>query len=376
MRARGLMVVLAVLLVASVQAACGGAPAQPAAKAPAAASSPSAGAGVSTGASVGGAPVSASAAAAASAPARPKELVNFAIPQKSMNYIVPIAAHRLGYFDEAGFDVDIQSMPSNLTVAAMQRGDLQITASGGSAVRAAVRGAPFKLVSFMTVRPTFYLLTHPDIRTPAQLVGKRIAVSDLGGSQSSYMRMFAQEQGLDPSQILLIGMGPNAAVQMAALQNGALDGSVFDVGTAAFAEVQGYYLLRHLGEVAPQPLQGVVATEDYIQKSPERVRAFLKALVRGLRYVRQQPRETAAIAREEVGHDMDEATALRAVQLYADVIWPEAPGYADEKLLDAFYLYDVKIPLEMPPEQALPPYHDFRFLLEAYDELGIPRPRP
>jgi hypothetical protein len=91
--------------------------------------------------------------------------------------------------------------------------------------------------------------------------------------------------------------------------------------------------------------------------------------------VRQNPRETAAIAREEVGHEMDEATALRAVQLYADVIWPEAPGYADEKLLDAFYLYDVKIPLEMPPEQVLPPYHDFRFLLEAYDELGIPRPR-
>jgi NitT/TauT family transport system substrate-binding protein len=297
------------------------------------------------------------------------------VPGRSLNYIAPITAHRLGYFDEAGFDVDIQSMPSNLTIAAMQRGDLQITASGGSAIRAAVRGAPFKLVSFMTVRPTFYLLTQPDIRTPAQLIGKRIAVSDVGGSQANYMQLYLREQGLDPSQVTLAGMGPNAPVQLAALQNGALDGAVFDVGSAAFAEVQGFHLLRALGEVAPQPLQGVVATEDYIQKSPGSVQAFLKALVRGLLYVKQNPRETAAIAREEVGHDMDEATALRGVQLYADVIWAEAPGYADEKLLDAFYLYDVKTPLELPPDQPLPAYHDFRFLLEAYDELGIPRPR-
>ena len=141
------------------------------------------------------------------------------------------------------------------------------------------------------------------------------------------------------------------------------------------AEKQGYFLMRALGEVVPEPFQGLVATEDYIQKKPDEVQAFLTGLVRGLLYAREHPREVAAIAREELGHDMDDATALRAVQLYTDGISAEAPGYADAKLMEAFYLYDVRIPLELPADQAIPVLHDFRYLLGAYDALGIPRPQ-
>jgi hypothetical protein len=43
--------------------------------------------------------------------------------------------------------------------------------------------------------------------------------------------------------------------------------------------------------------------------------------------------------------------------------------------MDAFYEYDVRLAMELPPEQQLPRLHDFRWLLQAYDDLGIPRPR-
>jgi NitT/TauT family transport system substrate-binding protein len=297
------------------------------------------------------------------------------VPQLGLNYIVPITAIARGFFAESGLDVQLQPMPSNLTIAAMQRGDLQISGSGGSAIRAAVQGAPFKLVSFMTARPTYYLMTAPELRSPAQLPGARIGVNGIGGTLQFFTEAYARQQGVDGSQILFVSMGPNPVQHLAAMQAGALDGAVLDPGSAPLAERQGFPLMASLGEVAPNPQQGMVSTDDYIQKSPASVQGFLKALVRGLLYVKQNHREVAAIARQQLSLDLDEALALRGVELYADAIWAEAPGYADEKLIQAFYEYDVRIPLELPPDEPIPVLHDFRFLLAAYDELGIPRPR-
>ncbi|HZS00272.1 MAG TPA: ABC transporter substrate-binding protein [Chloroflexota bacterium] len=363
------------LLAALLATACGGA--APAASPGGASAAPEpAAARASTGASVSAtSPSTAAADATSAALGRPKEAITFAIPDHSLNYIVPITAAAKGFFNEAGLDVEILPMPSNLTVAALQRGDLQLTGSGGSAVRAAVQGAPFKLVSFMTQRPTYFLMTVPELRSPSQLPGARVGVNGIGGTLQFFTEMYARQQGIDPGQIVFVALGSNPVQHIAAMQAGALDAAVFDPGSAAVAENQGFSLLQALGEVISDPQQGIVATDDYTQRSPGSIQAFLKALVRALLFVKQNQAEVAAIAQQELGHEMDEATARRALQLYADAISAEAPGYADEKQLQAFYEYDVRVPLELPADQPIPPKHDFRFLLAAYDELGIPRPR-
>ena len=97
--------------------------------------------------------------------------------------------------------------------------------------------------------------------------------------------------------------------------------------------------------------------------------------MRGLRYAKEQVPEVAAVARQELGLDMNEATSSRAVQLYVDGISAQTPGYADEKQMEDYYYYDVRLPLELAPDEPIPTLHDFRYLLEAYDALGIPRPR-
>ncbi len=352
------IVVAAVALLVASAACARPAPASPPAEVPAPA----------------GAPAPARPAESAPAPARPKEPIAFAIPQRGVNYVAPLVAAARGYFDEAGLDVKIEALQSNLTIAAMQRGDVQITGSGGSAIRAAVQGAPFRLVALMTRWPTYFLMMQPEYRSPAQLPGTRIGVNNLGGTLHLYLDMYLREQGLDPSQVTVIGLGPNQMQHLAAISAGALDGAVLDPSTAAYAEKQGLYLLKSLGEVAPAPQQGMVVTEDFLQRNPGAVQGFVKSLVRALRLVKESPREAAAVVQPDMG-DLDEATTARAVQLYAEAVWGEAPGYADAALLEAFYLYDVKIPLELPLDQQLPAYHDFRYLLQAYDELGIPRPR-
>src|SRR5262249_19546406 len=223
-------------------------------------------------------------------PSRPLETFTFAIPNRSLNYIQPIAASRLGFFEEAGLDVQIQPMQANLTVAALQRGDLQISAAVASAIRAAVQtGAPLKILSFMTMRPTWYLMTIPEIRTPPQLVGKRIGVAQIASSPHLATEILARERGIDPEQITFLTMGTDPAQQLVGMHAGAVDGIVADPGTAAVAESQGFNLLQSLGSVMSQPLGGTVATEAYLQDRPDTARAFLKGFVRGLLYTKQQP---------------------------------------------------------------------------------------
>jgi ABC-type nitrate/sulfonate/bicarbonate transport system substrate-binding protein len=309
-------------------------------------------------------------------PSRPRETIVFAIPNRSLNYIQPIVASKLGFFEEAGVDVQVQAMQANLTVAALQRGDLQVSGSGGSAIRAAIQtGAPFTIISFMTMRPTWYLLTVPEVRTVSQLAGKRIGVTQIASSQHLAMEILARQRGVDPKQIAFLTMGTDPAQLLTGMHARVIDGIVTDPATVAVAEHQGFNLVESLGSVLHHPLGGTVATESYTREHPDAVRAFLKGFVRGLLYTKQKPRETAAIAQQELGLDADEATVLRGVMLLADAISAEAPGYADAAMLEAFYHYDVRLPMELPPDQQIPVLHDFRWLLEAYDELGIPRPR-
>ncbi|HEY7062710.1 MAG TPA: ABC transporter substrate-binding protein [Chloroflexota bacterium] len=312
----------------------------------------------------------------AAEPSRPKEPLTFSIPSRNLNYIVPMTALDHGFFAEEGLDLDIQAIAPNLTVAAMQRGDVKLTGTGGSTIRAVVRGGePFTLVALMTTKPTYIVVARPELRTAADLVDKRIGVASLGDTPSLFAEIWLRQRGVDPSTVLFQGLGPNPAVQLAALQAGALDGAVFDPAAAAVAEASGFPVLQALGDAVDDPQQGIVATNDLLQTNPTAVQAFLKGLVRGLRYAKENVPQVAAIARRELGLDLDEATATRAVQLYVDGISAESPGYANAKQMEAFYHYDVQVALELPPDQPIPTLHDFRYLLDAYDALGIPRPR-
>src|SRR5690348_13322898 len=66
----------------------------------------------------GGAPRAAAeggAVALAPGAAPPRVPFTLAVPERNLNYIVPIAAARLGFFDDAGLDVRVEGMPANLS---------------------------------------------------------------------------------------------------------------------------------------------------------------------------------------------------------------------------------------------------------------------
>src|SRR5947208_1161806 len=141
-------------------AAC--APAQPA-PAPAAGSAPAPAAPAPSGA----------AAPAPAAPAAPEAIV-VSIPARTLVYLPVFLAQAYGYTAEEGLDVTVQPMQGNLAIVGMETGQVDYSMATGSAFRAAIQGAPVKVIAVLHHKLGWYLTAQPDITSVDQLAGKAV----------------------------------------------------------------------------------------------------------------------------------------------------------------------------------------------------------
>src|SRR3954464_5392125 len=93
-------------------------------------------------------------------------------------------AHDLGLFNRHGLDVQLLYIGGGSVVTqALLGGDVQFVRLGANAViQASLRGAELKMIANTINRLVFTLMSRPDIKSAADLKGKKIGVTRLGGS--------------------------------------------------------------------------------------------------------------------------------------------------------------------------------------------------
>ena len=86
-----------------------------------------------------------------------------------------IAAKELGYYQEAGLDVDlVEYEPSVDNVLSLIQGDADYVVHNSNLVVHGGHIAPVVVLATYFQRSPLIFVTHPSIRTPGDLVGKRI----------------------------------------------------------------------------------------------------------------------------------------------------------------------------------------------------------
>jgi ABC-type nitrate/sulfonate/bicarbonate transport system substrate-binding protein len=101
--------------------------------------------------------------------------------------------------------------------------------------------------------------------------------------------------GLDPAtNVGFIEIG-DSAVRLAALKAGEIHAATFDITGAVKAEEHGLKRLLHIGEIIEYPMLGVAVTRAQLAKNRERAKKFLRAMLRGARFIRQNRSETIQI---------------------------------------------------------------------------------
>lgn len=211
-----------------------------------------------------------------------------------------------GFFRDAGFDVNVTPGPGsvdNIKLVAAGRLDYAPVDIGALVTTRANEGLPVKVVSVVhqNTMSAIFTLEEEGITTPKQLEGRSLA-----DSPSSTVRvlfpLYAKKVGIDASKVTWRDAAPPALPALLATKQVSGIGQ-FSVGIPLVSKAAGGRKIRTFkySKALPGLLGiGVVASDEKIRSSPGEVRAFIRALNKGLQWSIQNPGQAGAILNKHV----------------------------------------------------------------------------
>jgi len=226
---------------------------------------------------------------------RTKIVVGYA----SMSSVVTTlwVAQEKGFFTKNGLDVQTIFIPGSPTlIATLNTGDVQLGYTGGTAtLGAAVGGLDLKIVASFGNFVQTDLVVRPEIKTAADLKGKRIGVTSIGGTGWMSAMLGLEQIGLNPERdgVLLAAFGDQRVITQA-LETGTIQGASLSGIFSRKLKRAGF---NFLGDLEKIPLVGtsIVVKSDYLASHQAIVRSALRALMEGHGYVLNPANKSAVI---------------------------------------------------------------------------------
>ena len=128
-------------------------------------------------------------------------------------YNVPIwVTQEAGLFKKHGLNGELVMISgASQSMQAMLANETQVANTSGSApVQAKIQGADAVIIATSYDLIPYGVVVHKDIRTPADLKGKRIAISRFGGITELAVKLAVEKFGLSPKDVTMIQAGPDA----------------------------------------------------------------------------------------------------------------------------------------------------------------------
>ena len=278
------------------------------------------------------------------------------------------AAQAAGHFEQAGLDVEIRTPPDpSAPIKQVAAGNVDLAISYEPEVfRARDIGLNVVSIAAIVQEPLTSIISLPKakIRTPRDLKGKTVGTAGID-YQTAYLETILAEAGLDTDSVKERNVGFNLTP---ALLTGKVDATL-----GAFWNYEGTDL--RLRGKRPQIIRmedaGVptynelvlVANGDALERDNGKLRAFIGALSRGTRDLRENPDE-AIEGLLEANPDLDPELQRAVVRVTLPLFFPPEGrpyGWQDPEQWDAFsaWMTDGDL-LQQPPDPAAA--HDNKLL--------------
>ena len=215
--------------------------------------------------------------------------IRFAYPSKSLNYLPLFLGRDKGIYQTEGLDLELIQVSAPVASKALLTNDLDF--SGTVVMSGAAAGMPVKVVGFITVKPSFWLVTKPQIRSINDLKNKSIGISAVGSAGDMLTRYILKRHGLVPDkEVALVPTGITAN-NLAALKAGTIDAGILSPPFHAMAKLLGFHILLYVGDYVEQSLSGLTTTEKMLREKPDLVKRVLRGNIKTLRHARSNPAE-------------------------------------------------------------------------------------
>jgi len=175
---------------------------------------------------------------------------------------------------------------------------------------------------------------------------------------------YAEHLGLKKGEYQLLAMGATPA-RVAAMEKNIAQGSLMPLPTNVQMENRGYRLLGNTAEIVAHPIAGLGVDEDKIKKDPDLIKRVIRATLRSLQLLQNNPKETVKILMDWTR--ANEKDALRSLDL-------AKPGFSkngmltdDDLSIEWGFIQQQTKKTNVPVSIA----HDMTLLKEAQRELGF-----
>ena len=276
--------------------------------------------------------------ATAQAPKPENPKVRFVVGGKAGIFYLPVTAtERLGYFKDAGLDVEISDVASGARALQSIVGGsadigtgtfdhtIQLQAQGQSVVGFVQYGtSPGLVMAMITAKAAAY-------RSPKDLKGMMIGVTSPGSSTHFMAAYLMTSSGLKPDDASFIGIGVTSTA-VAAARRGEIDALVSSDPMISVMETDGLVKIifdtrtpeGNAAVYGGAYAGGIVyATSGFIDKNPNTVQTVATAFVRALRWI-------ATHTPDEVARLMPEEYALGNAAIYLRAITASKRIYSED----------------------------------------------
>jgi NitT/TauT family transport system substrate-binding protein len=199
-------------------------------------------------------------------------------------------AQDYGIFAKHGLDVrPVHVRNGAVALSALVSGDAQfyMGAATGSTLGAIANGMDAVFVSSLIHKLEGTFVVNPAIRTPAELRGKTVGVTSIGGGVWMRSLLAFEHWGLEPQRdkINLRVVGDESLLAQA-MPSKVIDGAYFNYTFAAVLERQGFRVLADLAKLnIPYQNTAFLAQRKYLNSAPEITERLLRAMSDSVAFV-------------------------------------------------------------------------------------------
>ena len=270
------------------------------------------------------------------------------------------ATQAAGYFEEAGLDVEIRTPPDpSAPIKQVAAGNVDLAISYEPEVfRAREVGLNVVSIAAIVQKPLTSIISLPKakIRAPKDLKGKTVGTAGID-YQTAYLETILGEAGVNTDDVKVRNVGFNLTPALLTGRVDAVLGAFWNYeGTELKMRGKKPQIIRMDEAGVPTYNELVlVANQDALERDGGKLRAFIGALSRGTRDLRENPDE-AIKGLLEANPDLDPELQREVVKVTLPLFFPpegKPYGWQDPEQWDAFsaWMRDSGL-LDEPPDPA------------------------
>ena len=208
----------------------------------------------------------------------------------SVSHLPIWVAKDAGLFARHGLNVEpVQIRGGALSTMAIMSGQVVLSGVGAeSVISARVEGADVVLLACPADLEPVYLMTRPEIKSPADLRGKAGGVTRLGSSIHFYLRTALRMVGIDSDkEMTLLQLGGSAEITTA-MENGKIFAAALTVRNALPFMQKNWPVLVDLTKTdLVYPSSCVTSSRAFVKADPKTASAFLSAYVSAIQLIKK-----------------------------------------------------------------------------------------